>query len=914
MNIKVKIQAFFLLVFILVSASFVNSEEVIITYKNNSSEDYSISSVIDLEDNLNVIKKFEILDGFVAEITEEEKEVLKENNEIIISDIKQYSAILDVSAPHINTTSVWKIQLNSTNITGAKQSICVLDTGVDYNHTAFGNCWGDNNESSSCVVIGGYDFINEDDDPIDDNGHGTHVAGIIASQDATYRGIAPDTKIIAIKILDSAGNGNGADIISAMEWCINNASRFNITAISMSLGDSGFYEEYCSDVDFDPVVQSAIDANISVIAAAGNCEDEVSASTCDGLLGVSHPACLANVIPVGAVGDADTQYYQRWNSPSFQVLAPGYEVASTKILGGFISASGTSMAAPFVSATITLLQQYSKLKNDAFLNSTQITRALNTTDFRINDIATGVVYPRIDVYAALGTLTNPKFISINHNNLSTISRSTPTLPLEILFNEEVDFIYSINGSANKTGCTSCSIFNQTIALPGFENLTFNFYVNDEVGNSNQSDRIIYINQSDPTYSDASYIGESTVTLLAEDKTGQEVNLSDLSVYINGSNNFSISYPEGNYTINLTDSTNQTIIEFNYTLNQTNETLDLSAMILMRGNETTSNYSYLIVRGLNLTSQSRTKTLYLEKNVVSDNICIKDTDVFSSNEFSTDCSGSSEYLINCPGSLGVYSCEFTSNESHYKISGLSHSAVSEVGNFCGDGIVNNGETCSSCSADAGTCPSTPSSSSGGGGGGGGGASTTKQNIISTTAYEMKQGHNITIEKNDAIIFKTLNGEDHNITIHSISSLFINLTIHSDPINMILTQNEEREINLSDQLFYDFYIKINLLSEERANIKIQNIFKSIKAEEEISSTEKSIEPIYKNYNAYLYFITAIIIAITILFLNRKLNKLEKLNKLDEESRVKENKQKLKSKTQVSKFQKNEKKIKPKAKRKR
>ncbi|MAG39464.1 hypothetical protein CMI41_00650 [Candidatus Pacearchaeota archaeon] len=871
--------ALLLLISILVLATISSAEEVIITYKDNPSQDLKISSVINIEENLNVTKKFSLVKGFVADVSKAEKELLEKNNEIIISEIQEYKAILDVAVPNINATDVWGVQINSTNITGATQSVCVLDTGVDYNHSAFGNCWGNNNESSSCVVIGGYDKINGDDNPDDDHGHGTHVAGIISSQHATYRGTAPGTKIIAMKVLNATGYGNDPTIASAIEWCIENRTRFNITAISLSLGNGAYEATTCTNALLDPLIQTAISNNISVVAAAGNCDAKTDKTTCDGTIGISSPACLSGVIPVGAVSDSDTQYYQRWSG--WEVLAPGIGIFSAQLGGTYVSASGTSMSAPFVSATISMLQQYSKLKNNVSLNSTQVQKALNTTGFRINDTATSVLYPRIDSYSALGTLTNPQFSSISYANLSTVNTSTLTIPLVVTFSEEADFTYSINGSANKTGCSSCSIFNQTIVLPGTGNLTFNFYISDVVGNSNSTALILYINKTTPTYSSASYIGESTISMITEDATGQPNSPETLQVYVNGSNNLSISYPQGNYTINLTDSLNQTIVEFNYTLNETNMTLNLSDTVLMKGNTTSNNNSYLIVRGLNLTSQDRTKTIYLEKNLASNNTCVRDTETFSVNEFSSLCNAPNEYLINCPGSTGVYSCTLTENDTYYKISGMSYSAIQETGDFCGDGISNNGETCSSCSADVGACatPSSDTSGGSGGGGGGGGDAVVSVEKIEPTLFEMKQGFTTTVEEGNVIIFNTLNGEAHNITIDELEPISIKLTVNSDPITLLLVEGDEIKLNLSSREFYNLYIKINLIEGARANIKIQNIYEQIHKEDGIVNEEDTLIP--KSFRPFIYFITAIAFIILIVFINRKINKLEKTNKKDEKT---------------------------------
>src|SRR3972149_10902233 len=95
-------------------------------------------------------------------------------------------------------------------ITGAGYTIAVLDTGIDYNHPALVGRYR-----------GGYDFVNNDSNPDDDHGHGTHVTGIVTSSDSTYIGIAPQVGYAAVKVLNALGSGTWANIESGLQWVIN---------------------------------------------------------------------------------------------------------------------------------------------------------------------------------------------------------------------------------------------------------------------------------------------------------------------------------------------------------------------------------------------------------------------------------------------------------------------------------------------------------------------------------------------------------------------------------------------------------------------------------------------------------------------------------------------------------------------
>ena len=143
-------------------------------------------------------------------------------------------------------------------------------------------------------MINGYDFVNSDANPIDDNGHGTHVAGIVASANETYKGIAPDANIIAIKVLSASGGGTSANLISGIDWCVNNASEFNISVISMSLGTPELFTSHCDNDDtlLTSSIANAIIKNISVIAATGNA---------DSTSGIASPALREKIQPLPQV-------------------------------------------------------------------------------------------------------------------------------------------------------------------------------------------------------------------------------------------------------------------------------------------------------------------------------------------------------------------------------------------------------------------------------------------------------------------------------------------------------------------------------------------------------------------------------------------------------------------------------------
>ncbi|MBR9683637.1 S8 family serine peptidase, partial [Candidatus Woesearchaeota archaeon] len=230
----------------------------------------------------------------------------------------------------------------------------------------------------------------------DDHGHGTHVSGIAAGNHNTYRGVAPEAGIIAIKVCNSGGSCNSDDVISAIDWCTNNASKYNISVISISLGGDGPYNTYCDDNSYGiaPGINSAVAENINVVISSGN----------NGwTTGISSPACVENATPVGAVNSADAVSYNRGDI--LDLLAPGVSITSTYMNGGTTSLSGTSMAAPHIAGAMVLLKQYWKLAYNQTLTPQQVEDKLTIKGEPVDDSgSSGNIYSRVDILRAIQPL------------------------------------------------------------------------------------------------------------------------------------------------------------------------------------------------------------------------------------------------------------------------------------------------------------------------------------------------------------------------------------------------------------------------------------------------------------------------------------------------------------------------------
>ncbi|MBU0762174.1 MAG: S8 family serine peptidase, partial [Candidatus Altiarchaeota archaeon] len=172
-----------------------------------SKQDKVLSKISD--DKFKPKHKFNLINGFSGMVKREGITALLEDPDVEkIEEVATVKLHLAQSVPMINTTRAWNLQFGGINITGAGQAVCVIDSGVNYSHPSMGGCSRSDFTSGNCdKVPWGHDYYNElgqqDNDPLDEDdyhgGHGTNVAGIIASEHTTYRGVAPDAKIIAMK-------------------------------------------------------------------------------------------------------------------------------------------------------------------------------------------------------------------------------------------------------------------------------------------------------------------------------------------------------------------------------------------------------------------------------------------------------------------------------------------------------------------------------------------------------------------------------------------------------------------------------------------------------------------------------------------------------------------------------------------
>lgn len=218
---------------------------------------------------------------------------------------------LEKSSKLVRATDAHNLLTDSgESLTGKGVVVAILDTGIDYNHPDLGGAFGLGQK-----IIGGYDFVDNDEDPLDEDGHGTAVAGII-SANGVLTGIAPESSLLAYRVVDKMGNVKSSDLIRALE----RASKDGADIINLSLGTSEEIES------LSYAVQSVIESGIVVVAATGN-----SAHVSFG-----EPAGRKDVIAVGASRNnvtTDQDASVMLNHEGFELIAAFMNGSKTSLIG-----------------------------------------------------------------------------------------------------------------------------------------------------------------------------------------------------------------------------------------------------------------------------------------------------------------------------------------------------------------------------------------------------------------------------------------------------------------------------------------------------------------------------------------------------------------------------------------------------
>jgi subtilisin family serine protease len=274
-----------------------------------------------------VRRVYSIIPALYASLPEWAVEVLKKSPKVAYIHENGIVEAVAQTTPwgvsHINAPQAWN-QSKGRNV-----EVAVLDTGVDTGH-------------EDLMVYGGVSFVTGTPSYKDDNGHGTHVAGIIAALDNTIGvvGVAPEAKLYAVKVLNSQGSGSLDQVIMGIQWAVNNS----MNVISMSLSTKSDYQALHDACD------AAYSKGLLLVAAAGNDGKRF------GLLDtVRYPAKYSSVIAVAATDESDKRASFSSAGPAVDIAAPGVDIYSTYIGNSYTTLSGTSMATPHVSGVAALV-------------------------------------------------------------------------------------------------------------------------------------------------------------------------------------------------------------------------------------------------------------------------------------------------------------------------------------------------------------------------------------------------------------------------------------------------------------------------------------------------------------------------------------------------------------------------------
>ncbi|UCE74619.1 MAG: S8 family serine peptidase [Methanomassiliicoccales archaeon] len=239
--------------------------------------------------------------------------------------------------------------INEDGYDGDGVVIGIVDSGIDITHP----------DLDHINISAWMDYVNGRPEPYDDNGHGTHIAGIIAAN-GEIEGIAPKVKMVVVKAISASGSGSGSDVASGIDFCVENGA----DVICLSLGGRARFLNLGDETA--TACEDAIDQGVFVVAAAGNDGEDPNDND------VASPATVDEVIAVGAIdenkhiasfsskGDNDGILPiaiddRRDPDKKPELVAPGVEIVSTWTNGEYVIASGTSQATAFVAGGIVLL-------------------------------------------------------------------------------------------------------------------------------------------------------------------------------------------------------------------------------------------------------------------------------------------------------------------------------------------------------------------------------------------------------------------------------------------------------------------------------------------------------------------------------------------------------------------------------
>jgi subtilisin family serine protease/subtilisin-like proprotein convertase family protein len=336
-----------------------------------------------------------------------------------------------VADADIDAPEAWDVATGDGSVV-----VAVIDTGVDWTHPDLdGNIWVNSDETAGNGIdddnngfiddIRGWDFVNNDNNPMDDNGHGSHVAGIIGAEGNNGTGVSGviwDVQIMPVKFLNASGSGSLSNAVLALNYAVNNGASIS----NNSWGGGGYYQPM-----FDALVAAQSSGHIFV-AAAGN-----ASSNNDTTANYPSNYNLDNVVAVASTTSTDgLSSFSNYGANTVELGAPGSSIYSTYKTGGYATLSGTSMATPFVTGAMALV----KNQHPDWGYRQIIDQVLNNTDPIASLQGKTITGGRLNLYKALtggqspGDTLGPKVTAAAFSGVAANSFDR----LRVTFNEAID--------------------------------------------------------------------------------------------------------------------------------------------------------------------------------------------------------------------------------------------------------------------------------------------------------------------------------------------------------------------------------------------------------------------------------------------------------------------------------------------
>jgi subtilisin len=293
-------------------------------------------------------QQFDLIPAIAADLPAAEIAALEKDPRVDYVEADAECFALEDTLPwgvdQVNAEVVWGGHENDVNIaagrpTGSGVGVAIIDTGINYTHPDL---------APNCPAPYGANFVDATKPPLDDNGHGSHCAGIVAAADdgSGVIGAAPRATLYALKVLNASGSGSYSSIIAGLNWCVTNKATYNIRVASMSLGGSTV------STSLQTACKNAYNAGVLLVAAAGNGGPPAikTGST------VTYPAKYSQYVVAVSATDSSNKIASFSSTGSeVELAAPGVSIPSDWLGTGLNTISGTSMACPHVSGVAALV-------------------------------------------------------------------------------------------------------------------------------------------------------------------------------------------------------------------------------------------------------------------------------------------------------------------------------------------------------------------------------------------------------------------------------------------------------------------------------------------------------------------------------------------------------------------------------